>query len=105
MPMVAAWRIWTKILLVAGLLIGCNTLAPALAAASAQAMSGEMGSCHDSDRKGGQTMTVCKAACLAVPHIAADIRPLIVDRAPLQPTPLRTLVMRTSPPDTPPPRG
>ena len=103
--MVAAWHICMKFLLVAGLVVGCNSLMPGFAAASTPPALSHNESCHHPDQKSDASVVACKASCLAITPDVAELGAFPRPKAPLQPTPPRTLANQTIPPDAPPPRS
>lgn len=99
------WRTWLKMLLAVGLVVGCNTLAPALAAVAAPVVTTQDGDCHHSDRKSAPGMTICKASCLAV--AAAPVEMILAPtlKPPLVASVARVLHPLAYSPETPPPRA
>lgn len=103
--MTILWRTWLKMLFAVGLVVGCNTLAPALAAVAAPVLATQDGDCHHSDQKGAPGMTICKASCLAVAAAPFEVVVAPTLKPPLVASIARALHPVAQSPDTPPPRA
>lgn len=99
------WRTWLKMLLAVGLVVGCNTVAPALAEVAAPVMVTKDGDCHHSDQKGAPDMAICKAPCLAVTAAPVEVIMPPALKPPLVASVARVLHPLAHSPDTPPPRA
>lgn len=97
-------RIWLRAALTLALLIGCSSIAPAMAASDA--VPGlHVASCHGHNKNGVVTVNLCSAACMALPAQAAAFDPPRQLRCAYQEAVLAALEGRVMGPGAPPPRS
>ena len=103
--MVAVWRTWLRAVAMVTLLIGCNSIAPALAAASSPAPAVEMAGCHETSKTSGGAVLVCKMSCAALPATIQAFEPPAAMREEFEIPALRSLRGEALRPEAPPPRS
>lgn len=103
--MALLWRTWVRVALMATLLIGCNSVAPAMGVVSHATPSVEMAGCHaPSKTTSGATILVCKMSCAALPAAIEAFAPPAAMRVEFGITALPILSSEATWPESPPPR-
>ena len=103
--MIGVCRLWLKLLVAIGLVVGCNVAAPAMSAMSSAAIMTSDMPCHDHQGKGDAVPTLCGKACLAIATTAPAIVPAMSVPAAIFATALPVFTGQIASPDTPPPRA